>query len=45
MSYGLAYTLPFRSIDGRNYRVEIERDGYTGEAVELKGQSSPFTVI
>lgn len=44
MSYGLAYTLPFRSIDGRDYRVEIERDGYTGEAVELKGQSSPFTV-
>ena len=31
MSYGLAYTLPFRSIDGRDYRVEIERDGYTGE--------------
>lgn len=44
MSYGLAYTLPFRSIDGRDYRVEIERDGFTGEAVELKGQSSPFTV-
>ena len=39
MSYGLAYTLPFCSIDGRDYRVEIERDGYTGEAVELKGQS------
>lgn len=44
MSYGLVYTLPFSSIDGRAYEVRIEREGYTGESKELKGQTSPFTV-
>lgn len=44
MSYGLVYTLPFASRDGRAYEVRIEREGYTGESRELKGQTSPFTV-
>lgn len=44
MSYGLIYTLPFASRDGRAYEVRIEREGYTGESKELKGQTSPFTV-
>ncbi len=44
MSYGLIYTLPFASRDGRAYEVKIEREGYTGESRELKGQTSPFTV-
>lgn len=44
MSYGLIYTLPFASRDGRAYEVRIEREGYTGESRELKGQTSPFTV-
>lgn len=44
MSYGLVYTLPFASKDGRAYEVKIEREGYTGESKELKGQTSPFTV-
>ncbi|WP_289104576.1 hypothetical protein [uncultured Bacteroides sp.] len=44
MSYGLVYTLPFSSIDGRAYEVRIEREGYIGESKELKGQTSPFTV-
>lgn len=44
MSYGTAYTLPFRSIKGTDYLVRIEREGYTGKQTELKGQTSPFTV-
>nr|DAO48677.1 MAG TPA: hypothetical protein [Caudoviricetes sp.] len=44
MSYGLVYTLPFASIDGKAYEVKIEREGYAGKTTELKGQTSPFTV-
>lgn len=43
MSYGLIYTLPFTSKDGKVYEVKIEREGYTGKVTELKGQTSPFT--
>lgn len=44
MSYGLIYTLPFNSIDGKDYTIKIEKEGYQGESTELKGQPSPFTV-
>lgn len=44
MSYATKYILPFASIHGRNYRVEIEADGYAGEAIELTGAPSPFTI-
>lgn len=44
MSYGLLYTLPFRNNKQKLYTVKVEQEGYTGEAIELKGQSSPFTV-
>lgn len=44
MSYGTAYTLPFKSIKGKDYLVRIEREGYAGSAAELKGQTSPFVV-
>ena len=44
MSYGLIYTLPFNSIDGKDYTIKIEKEGYQGVSAELKGQSSPFTV-
>lgn len=44
MSYGLIYTLPFNGIDGKDYLIKIEREGYQGASAELKGQSSPFTV-
>lgn len=44
MSYGLIYTLPFKDIKQKLYTVKVEQDGYTGKAVELKGQPSPFTV-
>lgn len=43
MSYGLIYTLPFASKDGKVYEAKIEREGYTGKVTELKGQTSPFT--
>ena len=44
MSYGLIYTLPFRDIRQKLYTFKVEQEGYTGQAVELKGQPSPFTV-
>lgn len=44
MSYGLIYTLPFNGIDGKDYLIKIEKEGYQGTSAELKGQSSPFTV-
>ena len=44
MSYGLLYTLPFRDIKQKLYTVKVEQEGYSGQAVELKGQPSPFTV-
>lgn len=44
MSYGLIYTLPFKDIRQKLYTVKVEQEGYAGQAVELKGQPSPFTV-
>lgn len=44
MSYGLIYTLPFNGIDGKDYLIKIEKEGYQGVSAELKGQPSPFTV-
>lgn len=44
MSYGLIYTIPFSSSLGKNYRVDIEREDYSGESVELIADESPFVV-
>lgn len=44
MSYGLIYTLPFNGIDGKDYIIKIEKEGYQGASTELTGQPSPFTV-
>ena len=44
MSYGTAYTLPFKSIDGKSITIKIERNGYSGLSKELKGTPSPFIV-
>ena len=44
MSYGLIYTLPFNGIDGKDYTIKIEKEGYQGTSAELTGQPSPFTV-
>lgn len=44
MSYRLIYTLPFNGIDGKDYTIKIEKEGYQGTSSELTGQPSPFTV-
>lgn len=44
MSYGLIYTIPFATLDNTPCVVEIEKEGYIGEATELTGAASPFTV-
>lgn len=44
MSYGLIYTIPFSSSLGKNYRVEIEKENYSGESFELVADESPFVV-
>lgn len=44
MNYGLIYTIPFASLRNETCIIEIEKEGYTGEATELTGSASPFTV-
>lgn len=44
MSYGLIYTVPFATLDNVPCMVEIEKDGYTGESMELTAGATPFTV-
>ena len=44
MSYAVKYTIPFASLRGRKYRVEIEESGYSGEPVELTGAPEPLTI-
>lgn len=44
MSYGLIYTIPFASLRNEACVVEIEKEGYTGLALELIGAESPFEV-
>ena len=42
--YHLIYTVPFKSIDGESYVVEILEDGGSGSSVELTGGVPPFTI-
>ena len=35
MSYGLIYTIPFAAIDNIPCVVEIEKENYSGEVIEL----------
>lgn len=45
MSYGTIYTLPFQSMKGVDYIVEIQKENYTGRSIELKGSGdAPFSV-
>lgn len=45
MNYGTIYTLPFQSIKGVDYIVEIQKENYTGRSIELKGSGdAPFSV-
>ena len=43
-TYHLIYTVPFKSIDGESFVVEILEDGGSGSSVELTGGIPPFTV-
>lgn len=43
MKYGLIYTVPFATTDNVPCVVEIEKEGYTGECVELIAGETPFT--
>lgn len=44
MSYGLIYTVPFATLDNVPCMVEIEKEGYVGETIELIAGETPFTV-
>jgi len=44
MSYRLKYTIPFASLKNRNYRLEVEENGYTGNATELTPSNDPFVI-
>lgn len=44
MSYKLIYKIPFKSLNNTSYVVEIEKKDYTGEATELIGGESPFSL-
>lgn len=44
MSYGLIYTVPFATLDNVPCVVEIEKEGYVGESIELIAGETPFTV-
>lgn len=44
MSYGLIYTIPFESSKGIKYVIEIEKEGYEGDVVELEADENPIIV-
>lgn len=45
MSYETIYIIPFTSIDGHRYEIEIQKDGYTGDVISLTASGDePFTV-
>lgn len=45
VNYGTIYTLPFKSRKEVSYLIEIQKENYTGDSVELVGSgSSPFSV-
>ena len=45
VNYGTIYTLPFKSRKEVSYLIEIQKENYTGDSVELVGSGgSPFSV-
>ena len=44
INYGLIYTIPFARLANEACVVEIEKEGYTGNTMELIGSDSPFDV-
>ena len=44
MSYGLKYTIPFKTISNLDSVINIEESGYSGTSTELTGGSEPFSI-
>lgn len=44
MSYGLIYKILFSTLKRKDCIIEIEKDGYAGEVIELTPSDTPFTV-
>lgn len=45
VNYGTIYTLPFQSRKDVSYLIEIQKENYSGESVELVGSGeSPFSI-
>ncbi len=42
MSRGLKYTMPFASLDGRQYTANVYVEGFTGTATTLTAAAEPF---
>ena len=42
MSKAVHWQIPFKSIGGTSYRIDIYDEGYTGQPVQLTGGSQPF---
>lgn len=42
--YATKYIVPFISLKGTSYKVEIQTEGYMGTAKELVGSATPFVV-
>ena len=44
VTYGLIYTVPFKSIKDNSFLIEIYKRDYTGTSTELIGSVSPFVI-
>ena len=44
VTYGLIYTVPFKSIKDNSFLIEIYKRDYTGISTELIGSVSPFVI-
>ena len=44
VTYGLIYTVPFKSIKDNSFLIEIYKRDYMGTSTELIGSVSPFVI-
>jgi len=44
MSYTTKYTIPFQSLNQKDYVIDIQENGYTGKPTELTGSATPIVV-
>ena len=44
VTYGLIYTVPFKSIKDNSFLIEIYKRDYVGNSTELTGSVSPFVI-